>query len=655
MPPSHARAGVGDIDMSTRKKPSLRQLQKINQAAETNTNSNRPEGETNSLHLLAGAAVAATLDPAISGHIAGGSVAALIHVPSPAWFDPTMYIMAELFPCAEVIRLKGRFDADDSGIAETLSMGRSLIAIYVHDKFIPAALKNCADIRLSVTSPTGADLARVIAEINGGRRPSVPQDFGEGLDLLTLACAIRPGGGTKASVRRISEIQNLPTLVASCTDAPPLSVLDGYGPAMDWANGVVADVAAYRRGEVKWSDLVATTRVLLASEPGMGKTSLMRSLSRTLDVPLIATSVGAWFTTKNDSHLGKIIEAAEESHRQAVKAAEAFGVAIWFLDELDALPNRDDLVGRGRDFWTPLITRMLTLIDGAVAMPGVIVVGATNLAHRIDPALQRPGRLNNVITIPRPDVHAIAGILAVHVGDDLSRADIDRVAKLGLGKTGAGLAACVQQARAVARRQRRAMTAEDLAAVLAPSHGTDDALLRRIAVHEAGHALIAHSVGIVVHEISILKSDFGLGYVRSRVNSVTRADIERQIAIGLAGRAAEEIVFGEPSVGAGADLVEATRKMTALHINLGMCERLVAVETPPDEALQADPKLRDQVEADLRGIYFNVSDTLKHQRLTLDRISKALLDQRVLTGDHFLALVDPGRSTPRSRRKLARV
>ena len=426
---------------------------------------------------------------------------------------------------------------------------------------------------------------------------------------------------------------------------------------MDWANGVVADVAAYRRGEVQWSDLVATTRVLLASEPGMGKISLMRSLSRTLDVPLIATSVGAWFTTKNDSHLGKIIEAAEASHRQAVLAAEAAGVAIWFLDELDALPNRDDLVGRGRDFWTPLITRMLTLIDGAVEMPGVIVVGATNLVERIDPALKRPGRLTNVITIPRPDVRAIAGILALHVGADLNRAEIDRVAKLGVGKTGAALASCVQQARAIARRQRRSMTTEDLASVLAPGHtAEDDALIRRIAVHEnGGMPCSRHDVGFVVDEISIVANEDRRGHVQSRGRNVTRADFEKLIAIDLAGRAAEEIVFGEPSVGAGADLIKATRTMTALHINLGMCERLVAVETPPDQALLYDPVLRDQIESELRNIYDRVIDTLRRERIALDRVTEALLDQRVLTGDHFLALVDPGRSTPRSRRKLARV
>jgi len=634
---------------ATKPKTSLSRLKR----AKTDANLN--EDNTNSLSLLVGRAVQAVLDPVACGQIEAGSVAVLVQVTSVDWFDPTTQMLAEMFPLAEISRFRGRHDDNDIGVAETLSTGRSLIALYVHDRFLPSTLSTAADIKVALTLPTGADLARLIGEVCRKRRPTVPDNFGEGIDLATLACALRPSGGVKACVTRIRQIQGL-TSATHCSDAPPLSVLDGYGPAMDWANGVVADVAAYRRGEVQWSDLVATTRVLLASEPGMGKISLMRSLSRTLDVPLIATSVGAWFTTKNDSHLGKIIEAAEASHRQAVLAAEAAGVAIWFLDELDALPNRDDLVGRGRDFWTPLITRMLTLIDGAVEMPGVIVVGATNLVERIDPALKRPGRLTNVITIPRPDVRAIAGILALHVGADLNRAEIDRVAKLGVGKTGAALASCVQQARAIARRQRRSMTTEDLASVLAPGHtAEDDALIRRIAVHETGHALLTHDVGFVVDEISIVANEDRRGHVQSRGRNVTRADFEKLIAIDLAGRAAEEIVFGEPSVGAGADLIKATRTMTALHINLGMCERLVAVETPPDQALLYDPVLRDQIESELRNIYDRVIDTLRRERIALDRVTEALLDQRVLTGDHFLALVDPGRSTPRSRRKLARV
>ncbi|MBC7284667.1 ATP-binding protein [Hoeflea sp.] len=191
-----------------------------------------------------------------------------------------------------------------------------------------------------------------------------------------------------------------------------VETLTGYGEAKGWALDLKEDLPLWREGAIGWDEM--STKMMLSGPPGTGKTTFARALCNTLQVPLIVTSVASWL---EPGYLGDVLKRMSA----VFEAARETAPCIVFIDEIDAIGSRGS--GRGKrddDYWSTLTTRLLELLDGALKSEGVIVVGATNLPDKIDAALLRSGRLEKHVMIPPPDVQALAGILAHHLGSDLA-------------------------------------------------------------------------------------------------------------------------------------------------------------------------------------------------------------------------------------------
>ncbi|MBP2460179.1 MULTISPECIES: ATP-binding protein [unclassified Rhizobium] len=193
---------------------------------------------------------------------------------------------------------------------------------------------------------------------------------------------------------------------------PPVTVetLSGYGAAQRWALDLKLDLGDYCTGDLEWSQM--STKLLLSGPPGTGKTSFARALCNTLQTPLVVTSVSTWL---QGGHLNDVIDKMSRTFAEARSQAPS----ILFIDEIDGIGKRVDPDREYSEYWNTIVNKLLELLDGAVKSEGVIVIGATNRPEHIDGAIKRSGRLETHIEIPKPDILALAGIIAHHLGKDI--------------------------------------------------------------------------------------------------------------------------------------------------------------------------------------------------------------------------------------------
>ncbi|HEV2557452.1 MAG TPA: AAA family ATPase [Microvirga sp.] len=202
--------------------------------------------------------------------------------------------------------------------------------------------------------------------------------------------------------------------ITSADQGPSLEELEGYGEAKTWGLNLAADLATYRAGEITWADI--DTGILIAGPPGVGKTHFARALARSCGISFLAGSLGQWQAARY-GHLGTTLSALRSFFDQCQRAVSP--VVIALIDEIDSFGDRAQSSHHKKDYSTQVVNAPLECLDGSVEWQNVIVVGATNNPHRIDFAINRPGRFDRTVEIPLPDAEALRAILRYHLGPDL--------------------------------------------------------------------------------------------------------------------------------------------------------------------------------------------------------------------------------------------
>ncbi len=433
------------------------------------------------------------------------------------------------------------------------------------------------------------------------------------------------------------------------------------------------EIVDYLKHPKKYVDIGARVPkgVLLMGAPGTGKTWIARAVAGEAGVPFFSIS-GSDFV---EMFVGVGASRVRDLFDQAKKSAPC----IIFIDEIDAVGRqRGAGYGGGHDEREQTLNQLLVEMDGFGVNEGIIVMAATNRPDILDPALLRPGRFDRQITIDKPDIKERTEVLEVHShGKPLApNVDLEVLARRTPGFTPADLENVMNEAALLtARRHRRKIGMDELEEAIdrviagpeKKARVLTDKEKKIVAYHEASHALVARMLpgGDPVHKISILPRGQALGYnltlpIEDR-HLITKTEILNRIKMLLAGRAGEELVFGENSTGAHDDLEKATRTVRRMVTEFGMSElgpltfgnrqdspflgRDISRERDYSEEVAAaiDREVRNLVHQN----YKETREILSSNREALDRVAEALLTRETLDGAEFeQVLVEAGLGLP---------
>src|SRR6201982_1418233 len=389
--------------------------------------------------------------------------------------------------------------------------------------------------------------------------------------------------------------------------------------------------------------------LLLYGPPGTGKTLLAKA---------VAHESGANFYSASASSFVEMFAGLGASRiRKLFNEARKNAPAIIFIDELDAVGAQRSGHGFNRE-QDQTLNQLLVELDGFDGAQQVVVMGASNRIQDLDPALLRPGRFDRSMLVPPPDLAGREAILKVHTrGKPLNIDDVDlgQVARQTSGLTGAELAnVCNEAAISAGRRGDLTISQSDLhwalervVAGLQQRKMLTEKERRILAYHEGGHALMGHLMGSVMElqKVTIVSRGNALGYAFYLPEEDrylhTKEELVDGMIVALAGRAAEEVVFGRVTHGASNDLEKVTEIARAMVFEWGMSESVSSRTMRADNyALsEATKRVRDEEQARLTdGAYEEAARLLRKHRAPLDRIADALLEKETLVRDELLAL-----------------
>ena len=429
----------------------------------------------------------------------------------------------------------------------------------------------------------------------------------------------------------------------------------------------LAEIVDFLRDPQRFVELGARIPkgVLLVGPPGTGKTLLARAVAGEAGVEFLSIS-GSDFV---EMYVGVGASRVRDLFEQAKKAAPC----IIFIDEIDAVGRqRGTGLGGGHDEREQTLNQLLVEMDGFGSHDGIVVIAATNRSDVLDPALLRPGRFDRQITVNRPNLKGREDILKVHARNKPLEpgVDLSTVAKATVGFTGADLANLLNEAALLAARRSKSLIGmeeieDSLNKILMgpkkKSWVMSDAEKKNTAYHEAGHAIVGYLLHLdPVHMITIVPTGKGaLGFTSFRPdadrNQMYKHEYQAEIAMALAGRAAEEIIFGDVTSGAYSDIKNATDTAKRMVTMFGMSELLGPRRFGTDQnevflgrdfSSNADysedtaAQIDREIHVLITEAYARAKELLNSHIDKLHFVARYLLDHEDMDGDLFKAAMD---------------
>jgi cell division protease FtsH len=389
--------------------------------------------------------------------------------------------------------------------------------------------------------------------------------------------------------------------------------------------------------------------LLLYGPPGTGKTLLAKAVAHESGANFYSASASSFVEMFAGLGAARIRKLFAEARKNAP--------AIVFIDELDAVGAQRTGHGFNRE-QDQTLNQLLVELDGFEDARQVVVMGASNRLQDLDQALLRPGRFDRQMLVPPPDLKGRVAILEVHTRGKPLGIDVDlsQVARQTSGLTGAELAnVCNEAAIFAGRREDTALSQSDFEAALErvvaglqQKKVLTEKERRILAYHEAGHALMSYlmGVGMELHKVTIVSRGGALGYAMYLPEEdrylQTKEELVDEMIVALAGRAAEEVVFGRVTNGASSDLEKVTDIARSMVFEWGMADAVSSRTMRADNyALSEETKrLRDSEQGRLTdSAYAEAVRLLQKHRGSLDRLAAALLEKETLVRAEIVELL----------------